>query len=70
MNARPRTKSALLWGVIAGLGFPVLTMGYRIVAGRLPIGIVETLAVALALAAVVTAVAYATEYRLTRKGRT
>ena len=70
MISHPRTKSALLWGLVAGLCFPVLTMSYRIVVGRLPIGIIETLAVTLALAAVVSTAAYATEYRLTRKGRT
>jgi hypothetical protein len=65
-----RTKSALLWGLVAGLCFPVLTMGYRIAVGPLPLGIGETLTVAVLLVGIVASIAYVTESRLTPKGRT
>lgn len=67
---RLRVKSALLWGLVAGLCFPVLTMAYRIAVGSLSIGTGATFGIAIVLAAVVAVIAYATEYRLMRKGRT
>lgn len=65
-----RVKSALLWGVVAGLCFPVLVMGYRIALGPLPVGIAETTTIALLLAGLVAGVTYLTEHRMARKGRT
>lgn len=67
---RSRVKSALLWGLVAGLCFPVLAMAYRIAVEPLSIGIGATFGIATLLAAGVAAIAYATEYRLLRKGRT
>lgn len=67
---RLRVKSALLWGLVAGLCFPVLTMAYRIAIEPLSIRIGTTFGIAIVLAAVVAVIAYATEYRLMRKGRT
>lgn len=67
---RSRVKSALLWGLVAGLCFPVLTMAYRIAVEPLSIGIGATFGIATLLAAGVAVIAYATEYRLMRKGRT
>jgi hypothetical protein len=45
-------------------------MSYRLLIEPLSLGIGPTFGIAIVLVAVVAAVAYATEYRLTRKGRT
>jgi hypothetical protein len=60
----------MLWGIVAGLLFPVLVMAFRLLVEPLSLGIGPTLGVAAVLAALVATVAYLTEYRLMRKGRT
>ncbi|MFC4358029.1 hypothetical protein ACFO0N_08725 [Halobium salinum] len=67
---RPRTKSGLLWGAVGALAFLALAQGYVLVVGPLPLGFLARLGVAAVLGVVVAGVAYATEHRLVRKGRT
>jgi hypothetical protein len=67
---RARAKSAALWGLVGGFTFLVAIQGYRLVsAGGLPVGIGGTVLIAVAVAAVVTAIAYALEHRLRAKRR-
>ncbi|MDS0297712.1 hypothetical protein NDI76_03025 [Halogeometricum sp. S1BR25-6] len=66
----PRTRSAVLWGLVGTLSFLVLVQGYRLLVGTLNIGFGATAAVAVLVGLVVTATAYATEHRLSAKGRT
>ncbi|WP_101295324.1 hypothetical protein [Halegenticoccus soli] len=67
---RRRVKSSLLWGAVGALTFLVLAQGYVLVDGRLPVGFLARLAVAALIGAVVAGATYATEHRLTTKGRT
>lgn len=67
---RPRAKSALLWGAIGSVSFLVALQGYRLLVSPLRFGVVVALGTALAVGVVVAAVTYATEGRLTAKGRT
>lgn len=67
---RHRTKSGVLWGAVGALAFLALTQGYVLVAGALPVSFLARLALAVVLGVVVAGVAYVTEYRLVRKGRT
>jgi uncharacterized membrane protein len=67
---RTRAKSGLLWGAVGALAFLALTQGYVLVAGPLPLDFLARLGVAALLGIFVAAVAYATEHRLARKGRT
>jgi hypothetical protein len=64
-----RTKSALLWGIVAVLTVLVVAMGYRLVVGPLELGPAVTAAVALGAGLVVTASAYVTEHRLAGNGQ-
>jgi hypothetical protein len=66
---RERTKSGLLWGLVGALAFLVLTQGYVLVVGPLPLGLPGRIGLAALLGALVAGVAYATEHRLARKGR-
>lgn len=65
-----RAKSALLWGVAGTLTFLVLAGGYRLAIEDFPVGLAGAAAGAVAVGVVVAVVAYYTENRLTRKGRT
>lgn len=67
---RHRTKSSILWGAVGALAFLALTQGYVLVAGPLPVSLLVRLALAVVLGVAVAGVAYVTEYRLARKGRT
>jgi len=59
----PRTKSSLLWGVIAGLAFLVLLQGYELVTGqRVTLG--AKFGVALAVLVGATALSYVARDRL------
>jgi len=64
-----RRRSALLWGVVGLFSFLVAVQGYRLLGGRVPLSAVETLSVAVAVAAVVAVVSYLLEPRFLRKGR-
>lgn len=66
---RARVRSALLWGAIGGLVFLVAVQGYALVAS-LPIGLPLRMVVAVVVGGVTATFAYATEYRLMRKGST
>ncbi|MDS0296337.1 hypothetical protein [Halogeometricum luteum] len=66
----PRARSAALWGLVGTLSFLVLVQGYRLLVGPLGIGFGATAAVAVLVGLVVTAATYATEHRLSAKGRT
>ena len=59
----PRTKSSLLWGVVAGLAFLVLLQGYELLSGqRVALGAKFGVAVAVLVGA--TALTYAAQARL------
>jgi hypothetical protein len=66
----PRARSAALWGLVGTLSFLVLVQGYRLVVGSLGVGFGATAAVALVVGVVVAVASYATEHRLSAKGRT
>jgi hypothetical protein len=55
---------------VGALSFLALTQGYVLLFGRLPLSFLARLAVAVVLGVVVASVAYVTEYRVARKGRT
>jgi hypothetical protein len=55
---------------VGTLSFLVLVQGYRLLVGPLGIGFGATAAVAVLVGVVVTAATYATEHRLSAKGRT
>jgi hypothetical protein len=53
----PYRKASVLWGVVGGLAFLVLVQGYELLAGA-AVTVLAKAAVALAVAATVTAAAY------------
>ncbi|WP_224270287.1 hypothetical protein [Haloprofundus salinisoli] len=59
-----RVKSSLLWGLVGVFAFLALAQGYVLVVGRLPVGFLGRLAIALLVGAVAASVSYATEKRL------
>jgi hypothetical protein len=67
---RRRTKSGALWGLVGALAFLVLTQGYVLLVGPLPLGLLGRIGLAALLGAIVAGVTYAAEHRLVRKGRT
>lgn len=68
--ARPRVRSALLWGLVAVLTVLVAVQGYRLVVGPLPFGIAAVAGVALLAGLGVATVSYLVEHRLGANGRT
>ena len=70
ITVRPRVKSSLLWGIVGLLAFLSLAQGYDLLVARLPVDLLARFAVALVVGAAVAGLAYATEHRLARKGRT
>ena len=62
---RPRVKSALLWGAVGFMSFLVLVQGYALLSGPL-VSITQGATLAVGVAAVTTACAYALEYRVAR----
>jgi hypothetical protein len=66
---RPRTKSALLWGVVGLLAFSVAVQGYQLAVGGLALPLPVVAGIALVVGAVSATVAYAVEPRLLAKGR-
>ena len=66
----PRAKSALLWGAVSLFAFLAAAQGYQLVVGPLPVSLLAVGAVAVGVAVVTAAAAYATEHRLQAKGRT
>lgn len=65
----PRTKSSLLWGVVAALAFLVLAQAYELLAAP-GIGLRAKLAVAVVVAGVAAVASYVAEEWLTRSERT
>jgi ABC-type nickel/cobalt efflux system permease component RcnA len=65
-----RVRSALLWGLVGALTVLVALQSYRLLVGPLRVSLAATAGLALGVAAVVTAVAYATEHRIEPNGRT
>jgi len=59
----PRTKSSLLWGVVATLSFLVLLQGYELLAAQ-RVTIAAKAGVALAVGVGATALTYAAHDRL------
>ena len=66
----PRLRSSLLWGVVGALLFLALAQGSRLAVAPLSVGVAVTVGLALAVGAVVAAVSYTAEHRLTPKERT
>jgi hypothetical protein len=62
----PRTRSALLWGAVAGLTFLVLVQGYALVAS-LSVGFPTRLGVGVVVGVVGTAASFVTEELLARR---
>jgi len=62
---RPRVKSALLWGAVGFMSFLVLIQGYALLEGPL-VSITQGATLAVGVAMVTTACAYALEYRIAR----
>lgn len=60
---RPAVKAALLWGVISGLLFGVLSQGYQFASGG-GIGFPATLLVMLGVATVTATLSYVFDGRL------
>ncbi|MBX0322376.1 hypothetical protein EGH21_04950 [Halomicroarcula sp. F13] len=59
----PKTKSSLLWGVVAALAFLVLVQGYELLFGA-GVTVPAKAAVAVVVAAAATALTYAADGRL------
>ncbi|WP_224333005.1 hypothetical protein [Haloprofundus halobius] len=59
-----RVKSSLLWGLVGFFAFLVLVQGYDLVVGRLPLGVLARVGVAVVVGAVAAGVSYVTERRL------
>jgi hypothetical protein len=64
----PRARSALLWGLVGGVGFLALAQGYRLVAS-LGVGTLALAGVAVVVAAVTALTSYVAEPRLAARGR-
>jgi hypothetical protein len=67
---RPRVTSSLLWGAVGALAFLALAQAYQLLVARLGFGLPALLGVGVVVGALVAAVTYLTEVRLTAKGRT
>ncbi|OYR41619.1 hypothetical protein [Halorubrum sp. Eb13] len=64
---RARAKSAALWGIVGGFAVLVLSQGFLIVAGDLPVGYGGIVGLAAAVAVASGGIAYAAEHRLRAK---
>jgi len=67
---RARIRSAALWGLVGGFAFLVLTQGYLLLDGDLPVDYAGLFALAGAIAVASGGIAYASEHRLHAKRRT
>ncbi|QCJ47121.1 MULTISPECIES: hypothetical protein [Haloprofundus] len=59
-----RVKSSLLWGLVGFFAFLVLVQGYDLAVGRLPLGFLARVGVAVGVGAVAAGVSYVAERRL------
>lgn len=63
----PRTRSALLWGLVGAMAFLALAQGYRLLAS-LGLGTLALVGVAVVVGGVTALLAYVAEPRLVRLG--